>query len=123
VPHRPGVDHLAEVFGRHLERLAVSEKEAHSRDRLVVADRRLGGAVLVAEPSQVAADELPERRLPIRLVLHSLPDDPGGLAERQGCASGFRTARPVNRDELTALALLSRRRRLREELELEIRHV
>ena len=84
MPHRPRVDDLAEILRRDLERLAVGEQEAHAReDRLVVAERRLRRAVLVAEPAQVATDELSERRLAIRLVLHRLTDDPGGLAERQ----------------------------------------
>ena len=98
VPHRPRVDHLAEILGRDLERFAVGEQEAHSReDRLVVADRRLGGAVLVAEPAQVAADELAERRLAVRLVLHRLPDDPGGLSERQARAASVGAVGAVDR--------------------------
>src|SRR5581483_394341 len=88
VPHRPRVDHLAEILRRDFERLAVGEQKAHAReDRLVVADRRLGRAVLVAEPAQIATDELAERRLAIRLVLHRLPDDPGSLTERQALPS------------------------------------
>src|SRR6266511_3611396 len=84
MPHRPGVDDLAKILGRDLERIPIVKKEAHTReDGLVVADRRVRRAVLVAEPAQVATDELAERCLAVRLVLHRLPDDPGGLAERQ----------------------------------------
>jgi hypothetical protein len=91
VTHRPRVDHFAEILGRDLERIPVGEEEAHAGEHgLVVADRRVGRAVLVAEPPQVAADELTERRLAVRLVLHRLPDDPGGLAERQARVLGVR---------------------------------
>jgi hypothetical protein len=100
VTHRPGVDHLAEVVGRNLERLPVGEEEAHAcEDRLVVAYRRLRRAVLVAKPAQVATDELTERRLAVRLVLHRLPDDPGGVAERQACLSAIQSGRGVGEDD------------------------
>ncbi len=122
VPHRPRVDHVAEILGRDLERLAVGEEEAHAReDRLVVADRRLRPPVLVAEPAQVAADELPERCLAVRLVLHRLPDDPGGPAERQAGAPSIRTARSVSPDELAGRALFRRGWCLLEKLELAAR--
>jgi hypothetical protein len=59
---------------RDLERLSVGRQEAHPRQHgFVVADRRIGRAALVAEPAQVAADELAERRLALRLVLHHPP--------------------------------------------------
>jgi len=121
VPHSPGVDHLAEVLGRDLERLPVGEEEAHPREvRLVVADCRLRRAVLVPEPAQVAADELAERRLAVRLVLHRLPDDPGRLAERQARVAVVRATRLVDPDELTPHALLRRSGLLAEELELAL---
>ncbi len=123
VPHRPCVDHLAEILRRDLERLPIGKQEAHPRKhRLVVADRRIGRAVLVAEPAQVAADELTERRLPVRLVLHRLSDDPGGLAERQARVHAIRAVRPVTRDVRVAQGALRRGHGFVEERELATRN-
>ena len=53
MPHPPRVDHLAEVLGGDLERLPIREEQAHAgEDGLVVADRGLSRAVLVAEPAR-----------------------------------------------------------------------
>ncbi len=115
VAHRPRVDHLAEVLRRDLERLAVREQEAHAReDRLVVTDRRLRRAVFVPEPAQVATDKLAERRLAVRLVFHRLPDDPGGLTERQ--VARVRSCRA----HLSKLSARLRLDRLCRQLEVEL---
>ena len=84
------VDELAEAggAGRRLEicelEVGVVEREL-GQDRLVIAQRLLGGAVLVAEPAHEVGDLEADWRCPIRLVLHalSLAHDPCGLGESQ----------------------------------------
>lgn len=80
----PEVDDVAQVVDGDVDRLLVGERDAHaSEDGLVVAERGWSRAVLVAEPAQVATDELAERCRAVGLVLHRLADDAGGLTERQ----------------------------------------
>jgi hypothetical protein len=52
-------------------------------DRLVVAQRLGGRAVLVPEPSDEVRDLETDRSRPVGLVLHSFSHDPGRIAERQ----------------------------------------
>lgn len=99
-PLAPKIDDVAQVVDGDVDRLLVGERQAHpSQHRLVIPKRGLGGAVLVAEPAQVATDELAERRRAVRLVLHGLPDDPGGLAERQAQQPAIRAMRCLFRRE------------------------
>jgi hypothetical protein len=96
----PEVDDVAQVVDGDVDRLLVGERDAHAReDCLVVAERRRSGAVLVAEPAQVATDELAERRRAVGLVLHRLADDAGGLTERQARVMAVRLARAIVVDE------------------------
>jgi hypothetical protein len=89
----PEVDDVGQVVNGDVNRLFVGEREAHtSEDGFVVSERRRSRAVLVSEPAQVAPDELAERGRAVRLVLHRLPDDPGGLAERQARVMTVRAA-------------------------------
>jgi hypothetical protein len=91
----PEVDDVAQVVDGDVDRLLVGKRNAHTRqDGLVVAERRRRRPVLVAEPAQVATDELAERRRAVGLVLHRLADDAGGLPERQARAPAVR-ASPV----------------------------
>jgi hypothetical protein len=58
----PQVDDVSEVVDGDIDRLLVGERKAHPRQHsLVVTERRLRGAVFVAEPAEVASDELAER--------------------------------------------------------------
>src|SRR5439155_26493505 len=56
-------------------------------DRLVVAQRLRGRAVLVPEPADEVGDLETDRRRPVGLVLHGLSHDPGRLRERQASAA------------------------------------
>lgn len=87
----PEVDDVAEVVDGDVDRLLVGQREAHPGEHgLVVSERRRSRAVFVAEPAQIAADELAERRRAVGLVLHRLADDAGGLPERQARAPAGR---------------------------------
>jgi hypothetical protein len=68
-------------------------------DRLVVAQRLGGCAVLVPKPADEVCDLEADRHRPVGLVLHGLPDDPGGLAERQACRPAVRARRRVRGDD------------------------
>ncbi len=59
-------------------------------DRLVVAQRLAGRAVLVSEPADEVRDFEADRRRPVGLVLHGLPHDPGGPGKRQARAPAIR---------------------------------
>jgi hypothetical protein len=98
------VDELAEArrpFGRlEVVELEIGVVEGKlGKDRLVVAQRLARRAELVAEPADESGDLEADRRRPIGLVLHSLPDDPGGLAERQACRPAVRPRRTIARDD------------------------
>lgn len=88
------VDELPKA-GRPRGRLEVRELEVGvverelGKDRLVVAQRLLRRAVLVAEPAHEVGDLEADRRCPVRLVLHalSLAHDPRGLRESQATRS------------------------------------
>ena len=82
------VDELAQP-GRAVGRLEVAQLEIGvvdrelGEDRLVVAQRLGGRAVLVPEPADEVGDLEADRRRPVGLVLHGLSHDPGRFAERQ----------------------------------------
>jgi hypothetical protein len=92
----PEIDDVAQVVDGDVDRLLVGERDAHpSEDGLVVAERGWSRAVLVAEPAQVATDELAKRRRAVGLVLHRLADDAGGFTERQARVMAVRATRAL----------------------------
>jgi hypothetical protein len=59
-----------------------------------------------------------DRRRPVGLVLHGLPHDPGGLAQRQACGGAIRAAQSVVPEERVGASAFWRGQRFVEKLEL-----
>jgi hypothetical protein len=118
------VDELAEAR-RSLGRLEVGELEVGvvdrelGEDRFVVAQRFGSRAVLVPEPADEVGDLETDRRRPVRLVLHGLSHDPGGLPERQARGVAVRAAGAVAVDGRLGPRTSGDGRHVAEERELE----